>query len=36
MIYIPNPDSEARKELLEKNLKGIDYDLSNGDINKIV
>ena len=28
MIYIPNPDSPARMELLLKNLKEVEYDLS--------
>jgi len=36
MIYIGNPESEARREMLLRNLKGIDYELSTADINKIV
>lgn len=36
MIYIGHPSPEARKEMLLCNLKQIQYELSNSDINKIV
>jgi SpoVK/Ycf46/Vps4 family AAA+-type ATPase len=36
LIYIGNPDSEARREMVVRNMKDIEYDLSNSDLNKIV
>lgn len=36
MIYISNPDSEARRELVLKNLKEVEYELSKSELNKIV
>ncbi len=36
LIYIGNPDAEGRKEMVIRNLKDIQYDLSNSDLNKIV
>lgn len=35
-IYIGNPDYEARKQLLLKNLSTIEYELSNSDIDMIL
>lgn len=36
MIYIPNPDADARRELLLKNLKEVSYDLDKSDLKKLV
>ena len=36
LIYIGHPDAESREEMLIRNLKEIEYDLSKSDIKKIV
>ena len=36
LVYIGNPDAEARREMVMRSLKEIDYSLSKSDMSKLV
>lgn len=36
MIFIGHPDADARKEMIIRNLKDVQYDLSASDLKKLV
>lgn len=36
MIFIGHPDAEARKEMIIRNLKDVQYELSASDLKKLV